>query len=360
MDMQGYFTAKGLALSAKLLSGATLEVTRVTAGSGHTDKPTTATTLPQIQQELAVNTPTYNGSTAVIPATLVAAQARTSYTLTELGVYAKDPDEGEILYKIYQLSDGVDIAAGSRAVLRFYLEETVSQDLNMTAVCSPAGLITEESFLPVRDLVLAKETPTRKCYLDVSQLQAFLDSLPRLLTEYIYIYLSGTLDEPLSLIGFHGSGGIMLIKDTSAETCVFQRQITVGYCSVFIMMQNLTLQKTDDTDDAAVRIIHGRDVYLSGCTLSGNGVGNGVQVEMASTVYLEGSSLSGFAWVAQVLYSSLLSINGNADGFQNNTHGAYVWHGGIVLLGGGTPELLGGNYHSKSGGLIVNTDGTLL
>ena len=92
MDMQGYFTAKGLALTAKLLSGATLEVTRVVAGSGYTDKPAAATALPQVQQELAVNTPTYNGSTAVIPATLVAAQARTSYTLTELGVYAKAPD----------------------------------------------------------------------------------------------------------------------------------------------------------------------------------------------------------------------------------------------------------------------------
>lgn len=360
MEIQGFFTAKGLALSAKLLSGETLEVTRVTAGSGHTDKPTTATTLPQIQQDLAVNTPTYNGSTAVIPATLVAAQARTSYTLTELGVYAKDPDEGEILYKVYQLSDEVDITAGSREVLRFYLEETVSQDLNMTAVCSPAGLITEESFLPVRDLVLAKQTPTRKCYLDVSQLQAFLDSLPRLLTEYIYIYLSGTLDEPLRLIGFHGSGGIMLIKDTSAETCVFQRQITVGYCSVFIMMQNLTLQKTDDTDDAAVRIIHGRDVYLSGCTLSGNGVGNGVQVEMASTVYLEGSALSDFASAVQVTYSSLLSVNGESGGFHDNTCGVHVWHGGIVLLGGGAPKLLGGSYNSKVGGMIVNADGTLL
>ena len=75
MDIQGYFTAKGLALSAKLLSGATLHVTRVAAGSGNTAKPASAAVLPQIRQTLAVNTPSHRGNTAVIPATLVAALA---------------------------------------------------------------------------------------------------------------------------------------------------------------------------------------------------------------------------------------------------------------------------------------------
>lgn len=127
------------------------------AGSGKTGEPLIATSLPQVRQKLAVNTPTHNGNTAVIPATLAAAAAEEDYTLTELGVYASDPDKGEILYKVYKLSAPVAIAAGSQMVLRFYLEETVSQDVDITVVCSPAGLITEEDFAPARATAAASE-----------------------------------------------------------------------------------------------------------------------------------------------------------------------------------------------------------
>ncbi len=109
--MQGYFTTKGLALSAKLLTGDTLSISRVVAGSGQTQ--TTAAALSGPCQTLAVNAPTHSGDTATIPATLAAASASGSYNLTELGVYANDSDEGEILYKIYKLSKPVSITAGS-------------------------------------------------------------------------------------------------------------------------------------------------------------------------------------------------------------------------------------------------------
>ena len=79
-------------------------------------------------------------------------------------------------------------------VLRFYLEETVSQDLEVSVPCSPAGLITEEMFKPVRDKVQAASVPERRVVLAAADLQAYLDSLPRLLTEYYQITVSGTLD----------------------------------------------------------------------------------------------------------------------------------------------------------------------
>ena len=201
MDMQGYFTTKGLALSAKLAAGSVLTISRVVAGSGKTQ--TTAAALPGPCQTLAVNSPTQSGNTATIPATLAAASASGSYTLTELGVYANDPDEGEILYKISKLSNPVIITAGSQTVLRFYLEETVSEDLNVAVSCSPAGLITEEKFSHVRDKVMATNRMTAVTRtLATGELQAFLDSLPRLLTGNVTVNVSGTLTEALSLHNF--------------------------------------------------------------------------------------------------------------------------------------------------------------
>lgn len=141
MEIHGFFTEKGLALSAKLLTGVGLTITRVEAGGGQT--AATSLNLAQARQVLAAGVPTRKGNSVVLPVTLAAALAGEDYSLTELGVYAQDPDEGEILYKVYRLKGPVTITAGSPAVLRFYLQETVSEGLEVTVACSPAGLITQ-------------------------------------------------------------------------------------------------------------------------------------------------------------------------------------------------------------------------
>lgn len=359
MDIQGYFTAKGLALSAKLLSGETLKVTRVAAGSGHTDKPAAATALPQTQQELAVNTPTHSGSTAVIPATLVAAQARTSYTLTELGVYAKDPDEGEILYKIYQLSDAVDIVAGSRTVLRFYLEETVSQDLNVTVVCSPAGLVTEEDFLPVRERAMAVEAAAKTYTMDIGNVQAFLDGLPRLLTEDIALYVSGTLTDKLTISGFSGCGALR-IQATEAGSCTLSG-LQLKNCAVPVRLMFLTFTDQADSTGNCVGVENSPFVRLESCVLSGNGADTALQAGENSVVSVDSCSVSGFNTAVLACRGASICVNcANAGDFSGNLYGAYVWYGGTVLLGGASPELLGGTSHRHAGGIIAKVDGTLI
>ena len=59
--------------------------------------------------------------------------------------------------------------------------------------------------------------------------------------------------------------------------------------------------------------------------------------------------------------STIVSIyNENRGDFSGNAAGPYVFRGGIILLGGSTPELLGGATSTKAGGLIVKADGTVL
>ena len=365
MDIQGYFTAKGLALSAKLISGKTLEITRVAAGSGHTAKPASATALPQIQQELVVNTPTHSGSTAVIPATLVAAQARNSYSLTELGVYARDPDEGEILYKVYQLSDTADIVAGSRTVLRFYLEETVSQDLNVTVVCSPAGLITEEDFLPVRDKVLAKNLPIKEVSLEAGQLQAYLDALPRLVTENLILNVSGTLEGTLDLRDFYGNGQIRIAAANTSARWGIQGGIVCGNCSLtMLQFWNLDVESTEAGGQSLAVLSNCAYVLFSGCHFQGNGTQSGLAADYNTAVSLKDSSVASCKNALMAIRCARFDVSvsdaDTAAQFTGNTTGGYVWHGGTILLSDRTPDLLGGSANTKSGGFIVKANGTLL
>ena len=271
MDIQGYFTKKGLALSAKLSAGAVLTITRIVAGSGETADPEAAASLPQIKQELRVNAPKQSGNTAVIPVTLVAAEAAEAYSLTELGVYAEDPDEGEILYKVYRLGEPVNISPASRLVLRFYLEETVSQALHVTVNCSLAGLVTEEEFLPVKTAVQATASTGRTVNLTAEELKPFLDALPRLLTENLTIFVSGTVTEIIRITGFYGCGSIRL--DTKSS-CTFQKVLYAFDNDVAIRIRNMTFSDhadfgVDSNYNALLGIANCDRVSVESCTFTG-------------------------------------------------------------------------------------------
>lgn len=356
--MQGYFTSKGLALSAKLAAGSVLTISRVVAGSGQTQ--TTATALSGPCQTLAVNTPTQSGNTAAIPATLAAASASGSYTLRELGVYAKDPDEGEILYKIYRLSQPVDITAGSSMVLRFYLEETVSQDLGVTVTCSPAGLVTEEDYAPVRDRVTAVGATAKTYTMDIGDVQAFLDGLPRLLTEEITLRVSGTLTEKLTFSGFSGCGTLRILAD-EAGACALPGGLEVKNCAVPLRLISLNFTDQPGSTGKCVNLENTPYVSLESCVFSGNGSDTALSATGNTVVSLDISSVTGFHTAVLACRGAIVCVNCAAAGdFSGNQYGAHVWYGGSVLLGASTPELLGGSSHVHDGGIIAKLDGTLI
>lgn len=354
MNIQGYFTQKGLALAAKLTAGATLAVTRVVAGSGSSADPWAASSLPQPKQTLAVDTSVRSGNTAMFPVTLTAALAGETYTLTELGVYAQDPQEGEILYKLYRLDAPVDISPASRLVLRFYLEETVSQDLNVTVVCSPAGLITESDFLPVRDKMQAISVPARTAALSASDLPAYVAALPRLLTENLTLSVAGTLETPLVLKGFYGSGSLLISADAS-EGCVINSAVSVSDCAAGIALKDLTFTGSQAVEEiyyqAVVSALNVRQITMGNCTFTGSGVGKAVLLANGSGGWLGDCTIQNFRTaLASWAYSTLGANNVTASG---NTYGAHVYNGGTILLCGTTAELVGGTTNYNSDGLIA-------
>lgn len=144
-------TTAGLALQAKLVQGTTLTITKAESGSGTVsvaDLPSqTAVTSPQ--QELDFRSVTaQDENTAAMVCYLVNDSLTTGYTATQIGIYAEDPDDGEILYFICQAAtgEGTDIPSsaempGYTAEWTFYFAFGQADSVNVTV--SPANTVSQ-------------------------------------------------------------------------------------------------------------------------------------------------------------------------------------------------------------------------
>ena len=97
-------TTLGLNLMAKLQTGATLHITRAVGGDGHAS----ADALPALTeiaatQTLTLSDPVYKGNgRALLPVTLYNRGLTGGYILRQIGIYATDPDDGEVLMLVAQ------------------------------------------------------------------------------------------------------------------------------------------------------------------------------------------------------------------------------------------------------------------
>ena len=98
------YTTLGLNLMAKLQTGATLDITRAVGGDGHTSADAlTALTEVTARQTLTLSNVVYKGSgQALLPVTLYNRGLTAGYPLRQIGIYAADPDDGEVLMLVAQ------------------------------------------------------------------------------------------------------------------------------------------------------------------------------------------------------------------------------------------------------------------
>lgn len=111
-------TSKGQILLTKLVSGSTLTITKAQSGSGTVSVSSlpVQTTVSSPKQTLSFRTVSYPSTgVAALPVYLTNSGLSTSYTANQIGVYAQDPDEGEILFFIAQADtdDGLSIPSAS-------------------------------------------------------------------------------------------------------------------------------------------------------------------------------------------------------------------------------------------------------
>lgn len=158
-------TAAGHALDQKLLNQEIyLKLTKAEAGAGRVNPTQIAvqTAVADVKQRLEMEDVIRNlavNTTITLPVVLSNTGVTEGYTLQQIGVYAEDPDEGEILYFLAQSSDeaGEEIPTASDSkgfTFEWNFGINVSNAEKVEVTLSEAGRLT----LDQADARYAKKT----------------------------------------------------------------------------------------------------------------------------------------------------------------------------------------------------------
>lgn len=161
MKLIGFYTTAGLNLASQQGLGTSVILTSAVAGSGDTSP--SDQTLSQPQQTLTLGTAVHSGTTVTVPVTLDCQQTSQAFELTEIGLFATHPQLGEILYQVYRVDHPFTVTANAREILRFYLQQTLSESQEIEVTVSPTGVILERDLLPIRAAILQKANLSQLC-----------------------------------------------------------------------------------------------------------------------------------------------------------------------------------------------------
>lgn len=142
-------TNKGLALLTKQVAGSTLVFTKIVSGSGSVPivnlKEQTA--VSNIQQTLENEGIIVEDNQYTITTILSNRSVTTAYNLSQIGIYATDPDDGEILFSIAQIDETRQIPTSENSPgfsLEFAFTFNNSAGVNVEITPTLAGYVTRE------------------------------------------------------------------------------------------------------------------------------------------------------------------------------------------------------------------------
>lgn len=141
-------TTKGIALQAKVEAGEPLVITKIKLGSGVLPEHTNIkdlTDLVEPKQNLGVTSKETTAEYCKVKAVLSNSGLPTGYYVRELGVFAKDPQEGDILY-MYTTDGAPDYlpaGGGNTAISQeFCVNIAISDTDNIRVDIDSDGLVT--------------------------------------------------------------------------------------------------------------------------------------------------------------------------------------------------------------------------
>jgi len=142
-------TTKGINLQTKVQAGATLNFTKIKVGDGVLSSGTTLASLTDlVESKLTVeieSVTSLGDGTYRVRGTLTNASVTTGFFLREVGVFATDPDDGEILYSVANAGDECDyLPAGGGSVV---VEQVVDIITAVGSASSVTATIDEDSVL---------------------------------------------------------------------------------------------------------------------------------------------------------------------------------------------------------------------
>lgn len=201
-------TDKGNALQAKLAAGNTLEITKAVSGSGAVDTTLLKqqTTVATPQQTVTIQPVAYPGEKMCkLPITIRNDGLKTSYTCTNIGFFANDPDEGEILFFLAAAEGpGTSIVSetlqpGYSADFDFYVSYGNADGISVTV--DPTNSVTQGAMENYVATEMAKLIPDNEKHVAYAQRAGQADKTQSELT----IRINGGRDEGTTMWTFDGS-----------------------------------------------------------------------------------------------------------------------------------------------------------
>ncbi len=196
----GVLTAVGRRLQAKVEAGVTLDLTRIKLGSGTEtiDEVDALTDLMAVETSVAISTANVNGEICTVEGILLATTLEHGFWCREFGIYANDPDVGEILYMISvdEEPDWMPADAATDVSVTFAMNIAIANATKITAQIDPTGLV------------------------DVDMLNAYTHSVTRQTTYYTGDVLKlPTLHHGLYLECQQGGTTAATLPDVSSMEC---------------------------------------------------------------------------------------------------------------------------------------------
>ena len=215
-----------------------------------------------------------------------------------------------------------------------------------------------DGFSDVKDKVEAVSIPSDFIGVEAADLQAYIDALPRLRTENLNIQVqAGHVPQTLKLENFYGPGFIWLVG-RGPDTSFLDDGLVISNCSIAIRIISFDIRGY--SVGTGVSVSNSNPASLENLVIDGSNFQKaeltGISANISCMIAASNCTISHFT---RAVYTGAIVRLINCGG-SDNASGIAVEGGGVVLLSGSTPELMGGSSNSHWGGMIVRKDGTLL
>ena len=211
-----------------------------------------------------------------------------------------------------------------------------------------------------QDKVQAVSVPGRTVEIEFSALQSYLDSLPKLLIEDLTIKVTGSWTGNITVYGFYGSGSLTI---SGKDGCTLTGNMTINRYSASMQLFDMAFQApaTGLYQNSLLYAMVNRHLWMQNCSFVGNGACVGVEGYISSSICVADCPISDCnIAVESVANGRVVVFNNSVVTYANNTYGASVYRGGIILLGENTPDTLGAAANAHNGGIIAKANGTLI
>lgn len=161
-------TDKGNALQNKLFNGQPLKITRAAAGTIKVPivNLRSQTAVSGEKQKLTLQTTKVENEITIIPVLLENTELKESYSLWQIGFYAEDPEDGEILYCLSQATEAKNIPSATESpgfsiTWDFYFKSSI--DIPIEINLNSSGLVSIEKYQMHTDAIENLKTGLNDC-----------------------------------------------------------------------------------------------------------------------------------------------------------------------------------------------------